>query len=211
MKISYAITTHNETTELERLLGFLSRRKDPEDEIVILDDYSTNLATGDIIERYSYIIGAKTWKYEQRKLDMDFASQKNYLTRMCTGDYIFNIDADEKPHDALINQIKTILEMNDTELIWIPRVNTVEGITQEHIDKWGWSVSEKGWVNYPDYQARVYKNSPHIKWVKPVHEVIEGAKTYSHLPPYEELSLYHHKKIEKQEQQNELYGRIING
>jgi glycosyltransferase involved in cell wall biosynthesis len=208
MKISYAITTHNETTELERLLGFLSRRKDAEDEIVILDDYSTNLATGDIIERYSYIIGAKTWKYEQRKLDMDFASQKNYLTRMCTGDYIFNIDADEVPHETLMAQLKQILEINDTELIWVPRVNTVEGLTQDHIQKWGWRVSDKGWVNYPDYQARIYKNVEHIRWVKPVHEVIEGAQTYSHLPPHEELSLYHHKKIDKQEQQNEFYAKI---
>ncbi len=208
MKISYAITTHNETTELERLLGFLSRRKDPEDEIVILDDYSTNLATGDIIERYSYIIGAKTWKYEQRKLDMDFASQKNYLTRMCTGDYIFNIDADEVPHETLITQIKQILEINDVELIWVPRVNTVEGLTEDHIQKWGWRVSDKGWVNYPDYQARVYKNVEHIRWVRPVHEIIEGAKTFSHLPPHEELSLYHHKKIDKQEKQNEFYAKI---
>ena len=205
MKISYAITTHNETTELERLLGFLSRRKDAEDEIVILDDYSTNLATGDIIERYSYIIGAKTWKYEQRKLDMDFASQKNYLTRMCTGDYIFNIDADEVPHETLMAQLKQILEINDTELIWVPRVNTVEGLTQDHIQKWGWRVSDKGWVNYPDYQARVFRNHKDIKWTRPLHEYITGSKTYAHLPPHEELSLYHPKTIQKQEQQNMFY------
>ena len=211
MVISYAITTHNEYEEINELLGFLVHHIDKEDEIVILDDYSDE-KTQEVFTSWTQQYGDKiNFKIEQRALNGDFASQKNYLTSMCSGDYIFNIDADEKPHDALINQIKTILEMNDTELIWIPRVNTVEGITQEHIDKWGWSVSEKGWVNYPDYQARVYKNSPHIKWVKPVHEVIEGAKTYSHLPPYEELSLYHHKKIEKQEQQNELYGRIING
>ena len=178
MVISYAITTHNEYEEINELLGFLVHHIDKEDEIVILDDYSDD-RTQEVFKSWTQQYGDKiNFKIEQRALNNDFASQKNYLTSMCSGDYIFNIDADEKPHDALINQIKTILEMNDTELIWIPRVNTVEGITQEHIDKWGWSVSEKGWVNYPDYQARVYKNSPHIKWVKPVHEVIEGAKTY---------------------------------
>ena len=98
--------------------------------------------------------------------------------------------------------------MNDVDLIWIPRVNTVEGLTQEHINKWGWKLTEKGWINYPDYQARVYRNCDYIKWIKPVHEIISGAKTQSHLPPVEELSLYHHKKIDKQEKQNELYAKI---
>ena len=36
-----------------------------------------------------------------------------------------------------------------------------------------------------------------------------GAKTYSHLPPHEELSLYHPKTIDKQEQQNEFYEKIF--
>ena len=130
------------------------------------------------------------------------------MTGMCSGDYIVNIDADEIPHKTLVSQIKQVLEINDVDLIWVPRVNTVDGLTQEHIDKWRWQVNEKGWINYPDYQARVYRNCDYIKWVKPVHEHIEGAKTYSHLPPNEELSFYHHKKIEKQEQQNDLYHTI---
>ena len=127
---------------------------------------------------------------------------------MCSGDYIFNIDADEMPHPILISQIKQILEINKVDLIWVPRVNTVQGLTQEHINKWRWNVNDKGWVNYPDYQARIYKNAEHIKWIKPVHERIDGAKTYSHLPPQEELSFYHHKEISKQEKQNEFYGTI---
>ena len=77
---------------------------------------------------------------------------------MCSGDYVFHLDADEIPHETLIEQLHTILDMNDIDLVWIPRINTVEGITQEHIDKWGWKVTSKGWINYPDYQARVYKN-----------------------------------------------------
>ena len=96
--------------------------------------------------------------------------------------------------------------MNDgVDLIWIPRVNTVEGMTQEHIQKWGWRVTENNWVNYPDYQARVFKNSKDIRWTRPLHEHITGCKTYAHLPPHEELSLYHPKTIQKQEEQNMFY------
>ena len=208
MKISYAITTHNETEEINELLGFLIHHMDEKDEICILDDFS-NEETQQVFTswqaQYGHVIDIKV---EQRALNGNFAAQKNHLTSMCSGDYIFNIDADEKPHDALMNQLKQILEINDVDLIWLPRVNTVDGLTQEHINKWGWQISEKGWVNYPDYQARVYRNCDYIKWVKPVHEVIDGAKTYSHLPPYEELSLYHHKKIDKQEKQNIFYDEV---
>ena len=96
--------------------------------------------------------------------------------------------------------------MNDgVDLIWIPRVNTIEGMTQEHIQKWGWRVTENGWVNYPDYQARVFRRDESIRWTRPLHELITGCKTYAHLPPHEELSLYHPKNIQKQEQQNMFY------
>ena len=208
MVISYAITTHNEAEEINRLLEFLVHKTDPEDEIVILDDFS-NEETQQVFQSWTQQYGdVKKFKIEQRALNKNFAKQKNYLTRMCSGDYIINIDADEIPHETLISQIKQVLEINDVDLIWVPRVNTVDGITEEHIKKWGWNVNEKGWVNYPDYQARIYRNVDYIKWVKPVHEHIDGAKTFSHLPPHEELSFYHHKKIEKQEIQNKFYGEI---
>ena len=208
MVISYAITTHNETEEINKLLEFLVHNTDKEDEIVILDDFSDE-KTQEVFTSWQAQYGdLKTIRIEQRKLNKNFAEQKNYLTSMCKGSYIFNIDADEIPHPILISQIKQILEINEVDLIWIPRVNTVKGLTEEHIKKWGWNVTEKGWVNYPDYQARVYRNCDYIKWIKPVHERIDGHKTYSHLPPQEELSLYHHKEIKKQEQQNKFYEGI---
>ena len=208
MVISYAITTHNETEEINKLLEFLVHNTDAEDEIVILDDYSDE-KTQEVFTSWQAQYGdLKTIRIEQRKLNKNFSEQKNYLTSMCKGSYIFNIDADEIPHPILVSQIKEILTINEVDLIWVPRVNTVEGITDEHIQKWGWNVSEKGWINYPDYQARVYRNCDYIKWIKPVHEIISGHKTFSHLPPHEELSLYHHKKIDKQEAQNKMYEGI---
>ena len=207
MKISYSILTHNETDSLSELIDFLVINKEEKDEIVILDDFSDD-RTQEVFRAWMSQYQQINWKFEQRALNKDFAAQKNYLTGMCSGDYIINIDADEIPHDVFLNQIKQVIEINDVDLIWVPRVNTVEGITEQHIQQWGWRVNEKGWINYPDYQARVYKNAEHIKWIKPVHERIDGAKTYSHLPPHEELSFYHHKKIDKQEAQNKMYEGI---
>ena len=209
MKLSYAITTHNEYEEINELLGILVHHIDPEkDEIVILDDYSDEKTQQVFTSWTSQYDHSINFKIEQRALNKDFAKQKNYLTSMCSGDYIINIDADEIPHDVFLNQIRQVIEINEVDLIWVPRVNTVDGITQEHINKWGWNVNENGWINYPDYQARVYKNAEHIKWIRPVHERIDGFKTFSHLPPHEELSFYHRKEIKKQEKQNEFYSKI---
>ena len=206
MKISYGITVHNEADELNKLLPILIHKTDEEDEIVICDDYSDD-ETQFVIQSWTQQYGhTKTIKVYQRKLDGNFSAQKNSVIEKSTGDYIFHIDADEYPHETLLQQLKEIIEMNaGVDLIWIPRVYTVEGMTQEHIQKWGWRISENNWVNYPDYQARVFRNDEKIRWTRPLHEVITGCKTYSHLPPYEELSLYHPKTIQKQEQQNMFY------
>ena len=146
MKISYSILTHNETDSLLNLLNFLLQHKDEEDEIVILDDFSDNEKTISILDTMCSI---NDIRYEQRHLLKDYAGQKNYLTRMCKGEYIVNIDADEIPSKWLIQNIKSILEENShIDLFWVPRINTVEGLTKEHIDKWGWQVNEKGCVNF---------------------------------------------------------------
>jgi glycosyltransferase involved in cell wall biosynthesis len=209
MKISYGITVHNEADELNKLLEILIHKTDVEDEIVICDDFSDE-DTQFVIKSWAQQYGHdKVIKVYKRHLQGDFASQKNSILDNSVGDYIFHIDADEYPHETLLEQLKLILEVNDVDLIWIPRVNTVEGITQEHIDKWGWKTTEQGWINYPDFQSRVFKNSPDIRWKRKVHEQIDGCKTYAHLPPHEELSLYHPKTIDKQEEQNKFYSKLI--
>ena len=206
MKISYGVTVCNEETEIQELVTFLLKHKELQDEIVITYD-SKNGSKG--VEEYlrtHSVNGEFNW--HPFEFDGNFSALKNHTKNMSSGDYIFHLDADEIPHETLMEQIHTILEMNEVDLIWLPRINTVEGLSQDHIDKWGWKVTEKDWVNFPDYQSRVFRNDEKIKWERKVHEQITGCKTYAHLPPHEELSLYHHKTIEKQEQQNELYSTL---
>ena len=205
MKISYGITVHNEAEELKRLLDILTNKIDKEDEIVICidgDDEKVESVVGEYLSENKAVV-------YKRKLDGDFASQKNSVIENSKGDYVFHIDADEYPSDGLLEYVKPILEANDIDLIWVPRVNTVDGITEQHIQQWGWRVSQAGWVNYPDYQSRIFKNSPEIRWKSKVHERIHGAQTFSHLPPNETLSLYHPKTIDKQEEQNNFYSKLM--
>ena len=206
MKLSYSMLTHNETDSLSELIQFLVKHKDEEDEIVILDDYSDNEKTNEILD---FTTSKYEIKFEQRHLLKDYAGQKNYLKNMCTGEYIFNLDADELPNTFLIKNIKDILQSNPTiDLYWVPRVNTVDGITQEHINKWGWKVNDKGWINFPDYQGRIWRNRPNILWKNKVHEVLTGYKEHTYLPAEEQFCFYHPKDIERQEKQNEFYDTI---
>tara|TARA_B100000287_G_scaffold72454_2_gene64076 strand:- start:308 stop:961 length:654 start_codon:yes stop_codon:yes gene_type:complete len=207
MKISYGITVHNESEELNKLLEILVHKTQAEDEIVIVQDGDDKKVEEVISSWMSQYLDAKGIYWWTRKLDGNFADQKNYVIEQSTGDYIFHIDADEYPHETLIEQLPEILTINDVDLVWIPRVNTIDGMTEQDVMKWGWRVSEQGWVNYPDYQSRVFRRDENIRWTRPLHEHIVGCKTYSHLPPHEELSLYHPKTIEKQTQQNVFYNQ----
>jgi len=206
--ISYAVTVCNELDEIKTLLPFLYGKKRKQDEIVILQDVSKNdpeLTT--YLE--SFTANGSNVLLVQQKFKNHFADWKNLLTEYCSKDFIFQIDADEVPHEELIETLPFLLEMNgDVDVMLVPRVNTVEGLTQDHIAKWNWSVNEKGWVNWPDYQWRLYRNDPKIKWINRVHERLEGFNQYATLPMEEGFALYHPKTIERQEKQNAYYDTL---
>jgi glycosyltransferase involved in cell wall biosynthesis len=203
MKISYAILTHNEGEEIDRLLNFLVSNKRKEDEIVIVDDNSTDDKTIEVLEKFRSEIVLKT-----RNFDGD-ATQKNFLNSHCTGDYILQLDADEIMTADFIKMLPEILKTNETvDLFFVPRINTVEGLTQDHIDKWKWNVNDKGWVNFPDWQMRLYRNCEWVKWEGLLHSKIVGFKTYVALPTDELFCMLHPKEIDRQEAQNNLYDKI---
>jgi hypothetical protein len=207
MKISYAITVCDEEDEIVRLIDFLLKNKRYKDEICVLLD----------ISKTTKHIQKSLWNYSTNKeislyegvFEGHFADWKNKLTQICSGDYIFQIDADEIPHKFLIDALPELLENNnDLEVFLVPRVNTVEGLTLDHIQKWRWEVDSKKRVNWPDYQWRIWKNKPEIKWINRVHERLDGFKTYTSLPDDESYSLFHPKTIERQEKQNEFYNKL---
>ena len=207
MKISYAITVCNELKEITELTNFLQSRIEEEDEIII--QYDTNGVTKEVSD-FLTIFGEinRQTKIVSFPLNKDFATFKNNLKKNCSGDYIFQIDADEIPTEYLMQNIKTILESNNVDIVFVPRVNTVNGLTEAHIQGWGWRVNEKGWLNFPDYQTRIYKNTNDVEWFGKVHERISGYNTFANFPAEERFSLYHHKQIERQEKQNNFYNNI---
>ena len=207
MTISYAITVCNELEELTKLLNFLQLHIRKEDEIVIQYDETS---VTDEVKEYVTLMDSM---HENHKvigfpLNKDFATFKNNLKSHCSKDYIFQVDADEIPHEYLVEYLPSLLDTNPVDIVFVPRVNTVNGLTKSHIDKWKWKVNEKGWVNFPDYQTRIYKNTEDVTWMNKVHERITGYNTFSNFPAEEKWSLYHPKQIDRQEQQNEFYETI---
>jgi len=203
MKISYAITCCNEFKEIKRLLEQLSKNKKEEDEIVVLLDEPKSTE-----ELKEYLREYKNIYIQEGKFENDFSKWKNQLNSLCNGDFIFQLDADEYLTDDMCENIILILQANpEVDLYYVPRINTVEGITEEYIQKWGWKY-ENGRINWPDYQSRIYRNSPDVKWKNKVHEVIEGHKQFTFLPAVDELALIHPKTIEKQEIQNNFYNTL---
>lgn len=207
MKISYAITVCTEYEELKKLFLFLKENKRPQDEIItVFDQANGDEKIAEFLTKYNKLPNIQFFRVY---FENDFSKYKNTLIGYCDGDYIFQIDADEMPSEEFIKNLPTILEMNpDNEVYLVPRVNTVEGLTKDHILKWRWNVNEKGWVNWPDYQWRIFKKNNQIRYQNKVHEVLTKYNSFAPLPAEENYCLYHPKTIDKQEKQNKLYEQL---
>jgi hypothetical protein len=208
MKITYAITVCNEFVEIQRLIAFLLKHKRIQDNIVVLYDESNGDPEIESFLR-SHSVNAE-FAWHKAKFGGHFADWKNRLSSLCNGNYIFQIDADEIPNELLISHLPELLELNpDNDVYLVPRVNTVEGMSQDHMQQWGWNVNAAGWINWPDYQWRIWKNKSEIKWINKVHEKLDGFSTYTLLPAdTEAFSLYHPKTIERQIKQNAYYDTL---
>ena len=252
-KITYGITVCNEGWQLKQLLYKLFPYLQTGDQILIQSD-ETNVTDDvlNVIDEFQshYQSSDFGFKHITTPLNRDFGRFKNILKFHATGDWIFQIDADEYPTESLLTSLLYLLkENNHADVILVPRINTVTGITQTYVDKWGWrhqvidhpllKVSaiidemskeykdflnknnaiyntEDGVVyyhepviNFPDYQWRLYKNKPNIKWVNKVHERLEGFEFYATLPADISWCLMHEKDIHRQINQNDFYDGII--
>jgi hypothetical protein len=195
MIISYAICVCNESKDLFSLISFLLKVKDDKDEINILID--TAHVTDNVKSVIKYF-GDKIVTCE-RDFDGNFSEHRNFHITQCSGDYIFMIDPDEMPKEFLIQNLKRLIKDVDGELIMVPRINIQPGFTQEWLNKHNFHINEIDWINWPDYQGRVFKNTEKIRWSKGLHEVVSGTDKVVYLKTDPKLGLWHIKSIEKQD------------
>lgn len=94
MKLSAVVLTKNEEQNIERCLKSLTFC----DEIVVIDDYSTD-KTLSIAQKYKSRIFIN-------KLSNDFSKQRNYALKKTKGEWVIFIDADEIVSSELAVEIK---------------------------------------------------------------------------------------------------------
>lgn len=205
--ISYLVSCKDEGNQLLLLLQQLQKYKN-NNECIILNDFTTDSNTLKILDD---IKNDEFFKVYTHALDNNYSAHKNYGKSFCSGEYIFQLDADELPCDTLMENITAILKTNpNIDLFWIPRINDFIGVNETHAMKWGWRLSNyenRKIVNFPDYQCRLFKHLPELRWERPLHEKIEGAKITTKLPPEYDLSIHHNKTIEKQVATNLRYNK----
>ena len=195
IKITYTIQVCNESRELFSLLNFLIKTIDYVDNIhVVVDSLHKTEKVQKVIDHFKEYISVF-----ERPFD-SFGKNSQYHTDIATGDYIFGIDADEMPQELLIKTIKQIIETTESEIIFIPRINIHPGMTQEFLHACKqFKVNEMGWINWPDFQGRVYKNVDYIKWTDEIHTKLSGSDKVIALKPIPQIALWHIKSMEKQQ------------
>ena len=204
--ITYGITVNNEADEIKKLLDVLIPLIDKNDEIVVMQDVTKeNADVTNILQSY----GGKIIRITS-KLDGDFSTFKNNLISHAAKQYLFQIDADEYPQKELIKNLKFFLWKNfNYDCFIVPRINIVNGITDSDIKNWNWNVNEKGYVNFPDYQNRIFKLGKNIRWQNKIHEVLINFKKVKKMPSdNEDYCLIHIKSIDRQRNQNAFYDTL---
>ena len=219
LKISYLVTCYNETQTLIGLLNRIDNYKLDGDEIVIMYDVGngTKETKQILIDFCNGVKRCDVLYVDQYKLNNDYGAHKNQAIQLCSKDFIFAIDGDELPPEALLGEnLHALLENNPTiEAFAVPRINDFRGVTPNHAAQWGWRLTEsptykRPIVNWPDYQFRIFKKDfPRISFLRRLHEKIEGYSSYVCLPPEEEYALYHDKTIETQLKTNARYNQVF--
>lgn len=81
-------------------------------------------------------------RYLARPFDGHFASYKNLAYDYAEGAYVLFLDADEVPPAQLLPNLATLVQLNPSiDLFRFPRINTVAGLTLDHVTRWGWRIS----------------------------------------------------------------------
>ncbi len=189
-KISFVTSTFNEERNLEACLDSV---KDFVDEIVLVDGSSSD-RTVEIAKKY----GAKIKVTDNPKI---FLINRQKAIDMATGDWLLNLDADERATRELANELKELVKKDDGKIngYFIPRKNWFFG---RFLMKGG---------QYPDYQLRLYRRGKVHFALKDVHEqaIVEGEIGHTKHAmlhyPYKDFSAY----LLKWNRYNDVYATQI--
>lgn len=149
-KLTFAITACNEINELKKLVATIANSFDKNicDIKIFLDINNSNEHMNNVISTilnvdHHILFHENALRLIPIKFNSDFSEFKNQIIDYCDSDYIFQIDADELPSEYLIKTLPAIIDENpDLEIMYVPRINTVDNITDDLVKKWHWNISK---------------------------------------------------------------------
>lgn len=203
-RLSYAILLYQEKETFQKLMNQLYRIPHSFEVRVVLDGDRPEML--ELLEYYKK--AHPNFYYERRSLNKNFSAQRNFIAAHCQGDYIVRIDADELMPEEILQNIDLYLNKFDQEeydAIWMPRINFSGAISPELIARDRLKINDKGWVNWPDMQLKIYRNSPSLSWINTVHERLVGSKKEYHFPQEEKYAIWHDKPAEALKASNAYY------
>ncbi len=166
-KISGIILTKNEGSQIERCVKSMLFC----DEIIFLDDCSDN-DTESLLKK---LVGKyRKCRIVERKLEGDFAAQRNYGMSQADGDWVLYIDADEEVAPELEKEIRDVLENPSYSAFYIKRRDIWWGKELKH--------GEVARARNYGIVRLIRKNSG--KWLGNVHEVFYTAQVQGRLRSY---------------------------
>jgi len=201
MLITYAIMVCDEYRELDTLLNFLRKTVKNGEVIILVDSTKTCPERDLVLQKF------KEYTVYHRDFDGDFSAHRNFLCEKASGEYIFMLDADEVPTEILMDKLDEVTRQG-ADIIYVPRINMCIGQTREWLKMREFTTNEVGWINWPDYQGRIFKS--HIRWHGKLHEKPEGSDRRIMMNAEPWLALWHIKTVEKTDKQGELYKDLGN-
>lgn len=207
--ISYTITVYQELQEITNLLSAIKKYAHPDEEIVVVQSYREQSEQNSVLfAQIKNVILGYANTYQTFHFQQKFADLKNYVNSLATQSYIINLDADEMITEQTLSLWRSVIQSNQADLYYVPRINTIDNYTLEDIKQYRWNINTHGWINWPDYQPRIFINNKRMQWVGDVHEALTGAQKAMALPANPSLSIIHNKSIVRQREQNSLYEKI---
>ncbi len=148
-KLTSMVMVHNNEGTIRKCIGSF---KDISDEIIIIDDFSTD-STIEIVKKMCPDV-----KIFRRKLDHDFASQRNFALSKVSNDWVLFIDSDEYLTQSLKNEIINELRNPGFKAYISRRDNQV-------MDMW-----------FPNNSGRPILLKKNLRFKNRLHEQVYGVK-----------------------------------
>ncbi len=206
--LTLILLSKDEGPVVDALLHLLRAQLEGGDAVLVVDDHSQP-ETHALLQRHA--VDDPRVRVRTRALGGDFSAQRNFAMDLAFTEWVLFIDADERPHPHLIPLARAHLGRfveKGANIVALPRVNTIEDASPAFLERMRWEPDEDGRIGWPDYQTRLIRRLPGIRWRGRVHEKALGSPIVL-APAKEDWALFHPKTTNGQIANFTRYADIV--